>query len=144
MKKLITGSIIFLAFFSNCSFGQKRSAEKVPAAVKKSFENAFAGVTAVKWEMEDKNYEAHFKSKGHSMSAVIDATGTLLETETDIPVSALPSAVTAYISQHYKWATIKEAAEIKKTNGDIIYEAEVNHKDILFNNKGAFIKEVND
>jgi len=143
MKKILKSSFILLAFISNSSFAQKIKAENVPGAVKKSFEKAFPGTTAVKWELEDKNYEANFKSKNHSMSAVIDATGILLETETEIPVSELPPIVKAYISRHYRSATIKEAATITKANGELIYEAEVNHKDILFNSKGEFIKEEN-
>lgn len=144
MKKILKSSFILLAFISKSSFAQKLKAENVPAPVKKSFEKTFPGTTAVKWEMEDKNYEASFKSKDNSMSAVIDATGTLLETETEIKVSELPSTITTYISKHYKSATIKEAAKITKANGEMTYEAEVSHKDILFNNKGEFIKEVKD
>lgn len=147
MKQVLPGSIFVLAgiiFISgNCS-GQKISDKKVPAAVKKSFQIEFPGITSTKWELEDKNYEANFKSNGQWMSAVIDVKGTLLETETEIPVSELPSTVKAYISQHYKSATVKEAALMKKANGDVVYEAEVNHKDILFNNKGEFIKEQKD
>jgi len=78
------------------------------------------------------------------MSTVIDEKGTILETETDIAVSSLPAGIESYIKTHYKGAVIKVAARIVKANGDTIYEAEVNKKDVLFDVNGKFIKEAKD
>ena len=62
-----------------------------------------------------KNYEANFKQEGKSMSALFDAKGNWMETETDIKVTQLPKVATDYVHAHYKNAKIKEAALRKPT-----------------------------
>lgn len=120
---------------------QKMDLAKVPATVKATFTKTYPNATA-KWEMEDKNYEAAFKQDGKDITVVIDAKGQLLETETGIKMNELPKAATDYFAKHYKGKKITETAMIKKANGDINYEAEVNKVDVIFDNKGNFLKEV--
>ena len=77
------------------------------------------------------------------MSAVIDKNGTIVETETDIPVTDLPNSQD-YIKKNYPGTKIEEAARIVKANGEVNYEAEVHHKDVIFDANGKFIKEAKD
>ncbi|HXS36605.1 MAG TPA: PepSY-like domain-containing protein [Flavipsychrobacter sp.] len=142
MKKIITVGLLIMS--TSSLFAQKISSSKVPAAVKSSFGTNFPGIKDVKWEMEHKNYEANFHSDGKTMSALFDPKGTWLETETDIKVSELPSNVVSYVKKNYKNASIKEAASIKKANGETNLEAEVNGKDLIFDKDGNFIKAMND
>lgn len=125
--------------FTAC--GQKLKESAVPAVVKQAFTTKFPGITAT-WEKEDADYEVNFKKDGKNMSQVINAQGLVLETETDIAKSELPQQALAYLEQHYKGSKIKETAKIEKSDGSIMYEAEVNGKDILFDEKGNFVKEV--
>ncbi|PSL47910.1 putative PepSY-like beta-lactamase-inhibitor [Chitinophaga niastensis] len=134
-------AIIGLVLISASAFAQKIDQSKVPAPAKAAFAKSFPAATGVKWELENKNYEAGFKENGKHISAVYDAKGTWMETETAIAVTALPKAAAEYVASHYKGAKIKETAEIKKANGDINYEAEVNGKDVIFDSKGNFLKE---
>jgi hypothetical protein len=142
MKKLfimvITTGMITL---SACS--QKLNDSQIPAATKTAFEKKYPGIKA-NWDKEDANYEANFKQDGKAMSTVIDKNGTIVETETDIPVSELPKAVQDYMKTHYAGIKIEEAAKIVKANGDVNYEAEVRHKDVVFDANGKFIKEAKD
>lgn len=78
------------------------------------------------------------------MSAVIDKNGTIVETETDIPISDLPELVLDYLKKQYPGAKIKGTAKVVNANGDVNYEAEVNHKDVIFDVNGKFIKEAKD
>ena len=135
---LLIGGSIFLAA---CSQGLDNS--KVPTAVRDSFAKDFSG-NSPKWDKENSNYEANFKTDGKTMSALYDENGNKQETETDINISNLPAAVTDYVSQNYKGEKIKEAAIITKANGEVKYEAEVNGKDLLFRKDGKFIKEAKD
>jgi len=122
--------------------GQKISADKIPASVKESFAKMFPKVTDAKWEMEKKSeYEASFKMDGKSMSANFSDKGEWMETETDIKVSELPKPAVDFINQNHKGSKIKEAAVIKKPNGVTRYEAEVNGKDIIFDEKGNHVQE---
>ncbi len=142
MKKLfivvvVTGAIAFSA----C--GQKLKESQVPVEVKSAFQKQYPSITA-SWDKEDANYEANFKQNGKAMSTVIDKNGTIVETETDIPVSELPKEVQDYMKTHYTGIKIEEAARIVKANGDVNYEAEVHHKDVVFDAKGKFVKETKD
>ena len=141
MKKIMTTLLMAL---SASVFAQKIDASKVPAPVKSTFTKNFSEVKDVKWEQEKGNYEANFNQNGQKMSALMDATGNLLETETAIGVHALPSGVTDYIAKNYKDEKIKEAARLKMANGDINYEAEVKGTDLIFDATGRFIKAVKD
>ena len=123
--------------------GQKLNESQVPAAVKAAFQKQHPSAKA-SWDKEDANYEANFKQDGKAMSAVIDEHGTILETETDIKVTDLPKATQDYMKKNYPGVKIEEAARVIKANGDINYEAEVRHKDVIFDADGKFLKEAKD
>jgi Putative beta-lactamase-inhibitor-like, PepSY-like len=135
--------ILTMALCSLIAGGQKLKESQVPAAVKSAFTAKYPATTG-KWEKEDDNYEVNFSGQGKAMSAVIDKTGTILETETAITVRELPASAAAYVKQHYNAAKIKEASKIVKANGETIYEALVNGKDILFDMNGIFLREDKD
>lgn len=115
----------------------------IPAAVQEAFKKDFPGVNVKKWDKEDGNFEANFSKDGKPMSATFDAKGEWMETETDIAISELPAAVASYVKEHYKSASIKEAAKLKTPKGEM-FEAEVKGKDLLFDMNGKFLKEEND
>ena len=127
--------------FAACA--QKLDAAKVPAAVKAAFAKQYPGVTAT-WEKENGNYEVNFKQNSNTMSALYTANGTLTESEMDIKITDLPATVLAYVKEHYKGKTVKEAAKITKADGSVNYEAEINGKDVIFDANGKFIKETKD
>jgi len=141
MKK---ASITIAMLFAVNVYAQKIDASKVPAEVKKAFAANFRGVGNPKWEMEGSNYEAGFRQNNKSMSALFDAQGKLVETETGIKTNELPAAVKEYVSKNYAGQSIAEAAIIKKPSGEINYEAEVNGEDLLFDKQSKFIKAVKD
>ena len=141
MKKLVMLSCLTSFILSACA--QKLDVAKVPAAVKNSFEKKYPG-TAAKWEKEDGNYEVNFKQNGNNMSELISSDGTIMETEMDIKITELPSAILNYVKEHYKGKTIKEGAKITKADGTVNYEAEVAGKDVIFDADGKFIKELKD
>lgn len=119
---------------------QKLSEDKVPAPVKAKFKTLYPAMKEVKWEMEKADYEAGFEVNKTETSVVIDAQGNLKETETEIAVSALPKAAADYIAKNHPGAKIAEAAKIVDASGKVTYEAEVNKKDLVFNEKGNFLK----
>ena len=141
MKKMLT---IGLMLVSIATLAQKIDGSKVPSSVKKTFTENFAGATDVKWEKENGNYEANFKQNNQKQSATFAPSGTWMETEQGIEISALPAAATAYIAKNYKGDKIKEAAKLKMANGETHYEAEVKGMDVIFDEKGGFIKTQKD
>lgn len=142
MKKLIA-LFGLMAGIQLAACSQKIKPSAVPDAVKSSFAKNFPGATA-RWEKEDAQYEAGFTKDGLSMSALFEANGNLIETETEIKSTDLPAAAQAYIKEHYKGKTVKETARITKGDGTVYYEAEINGKDVMFDVTGVFLNEVKD
>jgi uncharacterized membrane protein YkoI len=140
-KNLLSTFVVFL--FTITVYSQKLEDRQVPAATMLAFQKGYPG-TKGKWEKENGNYEASFIKGGQSMSVVIDAKGSILETETDIAINDLSANVAVYVKEHYKGATIKSAARIVKADGKIVYEAEVTKMDVLFDLNGKFLKEEKD
>lgn len=133
--------MLFTALIATLSLqacGQKLSADKVPAPVKEAFNKAHPGVKA-KWEKEAANYEVSFKDAGKDASCLITAEGQILETEVDISAADLPGAAITYVQKKLNNAKIKEAAKITKADGTVLYEAEVNGKDYMFDDGGNFL-----
>lgn len=141
MKKMLL-SIAILAAVS-VQAQKNLPASKVPSASKEAFAKAHPNVIG-KWEKEEGDYEVTFREGGKDMSCVIDKAGKIKETETVIPLSALPAAVTAYIAKHYKGVKVKEAASIVKADGTTTYEVEIKGKDVLFDAAGNLVKTKKD
>jgi hypothetical protein len=131
--------LISFSFFCLFVRAQAVKADKVPAEVKNAFAKAHPGVNA-SWEKEDGNFEAEYKQDGKTMSSVMDKSGEVLETETDIPASELPAEAKRYLSEHFKNAKVKEASRVVKANGEVSFEARVNKQDVVFDANGKFIK----
>ncbi len=142
MKKYLL-FVITICAFSGVALAQKIDESKVPAAVKASFQKNYPGITG-KWEKEAGKYEVNFKQDGKMMSLLLSPTGVISETEESINSTALPAAALAYISKHRTGKKIKDAAKIKLADGSINYEAEVNGKDMIFDEQGKFLREVTD
>ena len=136
--------LLSLLLATGIVFGQKIVASKVPEAIQTAFSKNFAGIKEMKWEKEKGKYEANFSENGSKKSALFEADGKWLETETGIDASALPASVKEYIAQNYKGAKIKEAAKLRMANGDDNFEAEVKGMDLIFDSKGKFIRKMKD
>jgi len=139
MKKILIVCCSCALMIAACS--QKIDASKVPTAVKAAFSNNFPD-TKAKWIKEGENFEAEFTFQQQEMSAVFTPSGSMLETEVEISIAALPASIPVYIKANYPGAPVKEVAKITAANGEISFEAEIKGKDLLFDEKGNFIKEV--
>jgi len=146
-KKSKMKSLIFLlAAVASVSLvnAQKVSEKEVPTAVKSSLQKNYPNAKELKWEKENANYEAGFEVGKIDYSLLIDASANIIETEVEISIDALPANAKAYVTKNYQGKKIKEAAKITDAKGVVTYEAEVNGKDLIFDNSGKFLKEVKD
>ena len=135
MKKYILTSAVFalLAVFAFAG-------DDVPAVVKTKFASLHPDIKKPKWEKEGANFEAEFEQNEVEMSLLFDASGNVLETETEIKVSELPKGVTDYCSKNFAGKKIKEASKIVDSKGTVTYEAEIGGADQIFDANGNFIK----
>lgn len=145
MKKVLaTGTLaVLLAACSSAQKNEKPSKEpKIPVSVLDTFKQHYPNISDVDWEKEGQNYEASFENKETETSVVIDPSGKILETETEIEPNMLPQAALDYIAANYKGKKVNEAAKIILGKGSINYEAEINKKDLLFDSNGSFINVI--
>ena len=146
--------IAAMSFGVFAGYSQDVKEADVPSAVKDAFAKKYPGLKA-EWEKEDGNYEAEFEGKKMQVnmengkgkkvevegSILISPDGTVLETEEEIEVSALPNGISEYITKNVGGKKIKEASKITDKAGTITYEAEVGKEEYFFDSKGAFIKK---
>lgn len=140
MKTLICTIAIGL-FASSSLTAQKISKIKVPTAVQNALKAKYSGAAKVTWEKENGNYEANWGGRsGEDMSVQFTPAGVFIEQVKAISSTDLPHAAIDYIKTHYNRIKIAEAGKVTDAKGKTSYEAEVKSKDILFDEKGNFIK----
>ena len=141
MKKYVTSILFATLLLAGISYGQKVKKSEVPAPVTSALAKKYPEAKNVTWEKEKGNYEANWGGKsGEDKSVVFTPAGEFVEMVKAIPVSSLPKPVIAYVKEHYKNARITEAGRVTDAKGKITYEAEVNKKDVIFDEKGNFVK----
>lgn len=140
MKKIFVSAIalLLISAYSLCQ-------AKVPDAVKIAFNNKFPGATDIKWEKENKKeLEANFKMNNTDVSANFGLDGNWVETETTIPASALPAAVTNAVNTKYPGAVYGRTERIEKPGGKTLYEVNITvngkKKELEMNPDGSLAK----
>ena len=140
MKKIII--LISITFLAHYSFAQKMLYKNVPANLKSTFQKNYPEATAVKWDKEDKMYEASFKLNNIDNSVLMDSKGNIVETEVKTDLDKIPKVILAYVKSKYDAKKPNGAAIITNSKGKITYEVEMKGTDLIFDEKGNFIKKV--
>jgi len=140
MKKIFACTV-YLFLFGLSSFCQV----KVPDAVKTAFNNKFPTASDVKWEKESKTeLEANFKMNNTNVSANFKLDGSWVETETIIPVSELPAAVSKVVNTQYPGGNYRRAERIERPGGKIMYQVNIKvngkKKELELNEDGSTVK----
>jgi len=144
MKKILSFVTVLLTV-SSAAFTQEKKESKdnisVPAIVKTALYKKYAEAKNVTWEKEKGNYEANWGGKsGEDNSVQFTPSGNFIEMVKAISVNQLPPDVIAYVKQHYQGAAITEAGKVTDAKENSFFEAEVHGKDIIFDEKGNFVK----
>ncbi len=99
--------------------------DKIPAAAKTGFAAKFPAAQKTKWSIEKPGeFEVEFVLNGVESSALVDAKGNLLETETEIKESELPQAVKATIAKDFAGYKLDEIEKATDAKGVISFEME--------------------
>jgi Putative beta-lactamase-inhibitor-like, PepSY-like len=144
MKK---SSILLVAvLLSSLTFAQKIQDKDVPVLVVSAFKSKFPLAIKPTWELEKTNeYEVGFKLNNEETSANFDNTGKWLETEVEIKVAALPTAVQTVLRKDFAGFKIDEASKIESMTNGKCFEAEVKKGaetfDLLFTSDGKLISK---
>ena len=140
MKTIVTSTLALL--FTMCCFAQKMQEKNLPENVKSAFKQKYPEATSVKWDKEEKMYEASFKLNNIDNSVLMDANAAILETEVKTDLQKVPKVILAYVKNNYAAKQPKGAAIITDNKGTITYEIEMNGIDLIFDSNGTFIKKV--
>ncbi|MBK0378513.1 PepSY-like domain-containing protein [Mucilaginibacter segetis] len=142
MKKISAMLMLAAAMlFGASAQAQKVKSSLVPASVTTAFKTKYPKAYKVTWEKENGNFEANWGGKsGEDMSVVFTPSGSFVEQVEAISVSALPTAANAYIKAHYAGKKVSEAGKVTDAAGKITYEAEIKGMEVVFDQKGTFIK----
>lgn len=140
MKKIGMLMLVLSFAFAIAISAQQKENSKAPANVVGAFQTAHPKAQDVTWDKEGINYEANYKENGNDFSVVINNAGKILETESEIKISELPSGVIKYLNDNYKDYTVSDASKIVDDKGNIKYEAELKFgkmsRDVMFTEEG--------
>jgi hypothetical protein len=140
MKKSISMLFAF-ALFGYAAQAQDLKPKDVPGIVKQALTKKYPHAAKVSWEKEKGNYEANWGGRsGEDTSMQFTPAGVFVEEVDAIKVSELPVNIPQYVKAYYKGARITEAGRVTDAKGARMYEAEIKGKDLLFDEKGSFIK----
>ena len=135
--------IIFLLFAAAVvkTQAQDLKAKDVPEVVKAALLKKYPKATKVRWEKEKGNYEANWGGRsGEDTSVQFTPMGVFVEEVDAIRVNELPANIPHFVKAYHKGARISEAGRVTDAKGTRMFEAEVKGKDLLFDEKGNFIK----
>lgn len=142
MKKIMLLVILLAGMNAITVFSQQMKEKDVPSAVKAAFVKKYPDARKVSWEKEKGNFEANWGGKsGEDNSATLTPAAVFIEIVVAIPKNQLPSNIPTYVAAHYNKAVIKEAGKVTDAAGKQMFEAEIKGKDLIFDEKGNFIKE---
>ena len=135
--------VLTLAFIVSLSVNSQSLI--IPDAVTAAFKSKFPIATNIKWGKENATeYEAEFKLNNSAVSANFKTDGRWVETETTIPVTDLPAAVSIAINTKYPGAVINKTEKTEMPGNKIIYEAAITingkKKGVELKPDGSFIK----
>lgn len=140
MKKTTLLSIIATLLCAGAIAKATKSLD-VPTVVKQSLLKKYPNATNATWEKEKGNYEANWGGKsGEDTSVTFNPKDEFVEEVDAIPINQLPAAVFEFVKTNYKGAKIKEAGRVTDAAGKKMFEAEIKGKDLLFDEKGKFLK----
>jgi hypothetical protein len=141
MKKIVLSLSVLLSI-TTLAMAQTVKNALVPTSVKEALMKKYPQASKVTWEKEKGNFEANWGGKsGEDMSVQYTPSGTFIEQVAAISPSELPAAVAVYVKQHHKGLKISEAGKVTDAKGTMMYEAEVKGKDLVFDEKGNFLKK---
>ena len=122
MKKLLV--CLCCLFFLYVVQAQKTK-EEIPVAAKTAFAAKFPAAQKVKWSVEKPGeYEAEFTLNKVESSALFDASGKLLETETEISEGELPQAARTILTKSFAGFKLDEIEKSTDVKGVVSYEME--------------------
>jgi hypothetical protein len=134
-------TVTLLLGFTDCG----QSGKNVPDPVKSAFSQKFPGATMVKWGREnDREWEAEFQMNGKNYSANFSNEGTWMETEYEVSIEELPSAVKSTLDRESAGLKIKLSEVTETENGtafEFVLRKGETGTELVIDNTGTIVKK---
>ncbi|RYF72407.1 MAG: hypothetical protein EOO39_12200 [Cytophagaceae bacterium] len=118
--------------------------KQVPVTIQQALKKLHPTVEHLEWERATPYYEAIFKLAGNHRAIKFDTKGNVAETEVGVPISSLPTSISAYMKAHYPKEKIQAAETVAKANGERSYEIRITGMEVVFDKAGKFLEEEKD
>lgn len=118
MKNVLAAVLVVVGFVGSCA--QDIQQKDVPSVVLNAFMTAYPQAVDVEWERQGGTYNVDFEIGKTDHEAWYEASGKLLKHKEDIPLNALPAAVSDAIKKEFAEYKIDDADKIEE-NGKTFY-----------------------
>jgi hypothetical protein len=137
MKLVLT----FLGLFICLTFlrAQETEALSIPTEVSDLFTLLYPDAKSIEWQYVGDWYKADFKNNKMETMAWIDAEGRLLQTRTEIKITALPLAALSLLADKFAEEKIDQAMISENAKGVITFTAVIDKADYTFDASGQLI-----
>lgn len=137
MKSALT----FLTFIACSTFmsAQPTKDLDIPFAVMDKFTLLYPDAKYILWELEEEKYLAQFRNNKMGTSAILLVDGTLVRTETEIKIIALPEAATVFFKNNFDSKKIEDTRIAEDQAGIITFKAMVDDTNYTFDSSGQLI-----
>lgn len=138
--------LILAMFVASFCFAQKLTMDKVPPACANAFKQKFPNGSQPGWSKEGKDaYEVEFFNGKKRQSALFDATGKWIETETEINYSAVPIQVQNAFAKEFDGYQVQEVYKVETPDKGTKYEITAyrgaRNFEAVFSEKGELLKK---
>jgi len=137
MKLVLTFLVIL--FSIPLITAQQNEPVAVPDVVMDRFTLLYPDARNIEWQIIKDNYKADFKNDKVTTMALIAWDGSMLKTETEIKIGALPETAIDYMAQNYPSIKIDQASIIEDKDGVITFEAVLDKVDLTFDCTGQVL-----
>jgi hypothetical protein len=121
MKQLLL--ILFVQFFSLAGFAQGLTMDKVPSATAAAFKAKFPNGSQPGWGKAGADvFEVQFFNGKKRQSALFNATGKWIRTDSEINYGAVPMKVQNAFAREFEGYQIQEVYEVESSESGTTYE----------------------
>jgi hypothetical protein len=137
MKQVFT--FLSFIFYTYALQAQEIDITTISPEVADQFALLYPDAKSITWQLINDQYLATFKNDKMVTSALLAADGSLLKTETEIKVTALPLPAYAYLEALLEPKNIEMATIIQDQEGIITFEAMADKLEYTFDAEGNML-----
>jgi hypothetical protein len=138
MKPVLT----FLGLLISLTFSRAQEADilTLPTVVSDVFTLLYPDAKSIEWQFTGGHYKAEFKNYKTPTMALIDVQGRLIQTWTQIKITALPQLALDYLAKSFIDKKINLATISEDDKGVITFTAVADKTDFTFDSEGKLLQ----